>query len=212
MRFLLCFVILTLSSALCFAAMGEAEVLALQAEWANLQYNTQDHAAQEAGFAQLAAKAQALGARNPGAAEPLIWQGIALASQAQQHNDTGGIRLAEQGRDALLKALAVNSTALKGAAYVTLGALYYKVPGWPLGFGDTAKAREYLKQALTANPDSIDAHYFYGDYLYQKKLYAEAAEELQKAVDAPKQPGSAVADQGRREDAGRMLAKIKRRR
>lgn len=194
------------------AAVTENQILDLQAKWATLQYATTDKDKQERGFAALAEESEALATKNPESAEPLIWKGIALASQAQQHNDTGGIKLAERGRDALLKAIQINPNAMKGAAYITLGALYYKVPGWPLGFGDAAKAREALKKAFSANPDSVDAHYFYGDFLYQKKQYADAAEELQKAIEAPKQPGSPIADQGRRENAREILAKVKRRR
>ena len=47
---------------------------------------------------------------------------------------------------------------LDGSAYNSLGVLYYKVPGWPVGFGDKAKARELLQKALAINPKGIDAN------------------------------------------------------
>jgi Tfp pilus assembly protein PilF len=49
------------------------------------------------------------------------------------------------------------------------GALYYQVPGWPIGFGDKDKANELLKKALALNPDGIDPNYFYGDFLLKEK-------------------------------------------
>ena len=48
---------------------------------------------------------------------------------------------------------------MDGAAYTSLGALYYQVPGWPLGFGDDAAARTMLRKGLAIDPDGIDANY-----------------------------------------------------
>ena len=64
---------------------------------------------------------------------------------------------------------------LDGSIYTSLGSLYAKAPGWPLSFGDRKKAKAYLEQALTINPDGIDPNFFYGDYLFRKGDYAEAA-------------------------------------
>lgn len=59
---------------------------------------------------------------------------------------------------------------LEGSALTSLGALYYKVPGWPVAFGDKEKAEQLLKQALTVNPNGIDANYFYGDFCCKKAV------------------------------------------
>ncbi len=59
---------------------------------------------------------------------------------------------------------------LEGSALTSLGTLYYKVPGWPVAFGDKEKAEQLLKQALTVNPNGIDANYFYGDFCYKKAV------------------------------------------
>ena len=48
----------------------------------------------------------------------------------------------------------------------SLGTLYYKVPGWPIGFGSDKKAREYLAKALDLNPTGIDPNYFMGEFLF----------------------------------------------
>ena len=44
---------------------------------------------------------------------------------------------------------------------------YYKAPGWPLGFGEHAKAKELLLTALASNPREIDPNFFYGEYLVE---------------------------------------------
>ena len=58
--------------------------------------------------------------------------------------------------DLLLAAEKINPAALNGSAYNSLGSLYAKVPGWPIGFGDKAKASvNYQKLvALAANADA----------------------------------------------------------
>lgn len=99
----------------------------------------------------------------PERAEPLVWEGIVLASWAGAKGGLGALKLAKQARDQLLRAEQIDPSALNGSVYTSLGSLYYQVPGWPLGFGDDDKAREYLEKALTMNPDGIDPNFFYGD-------------------------------------------------
>lgn len=49
-----------------------------------------------------------------------------------------------------------------------------KVPGSPIGFGDDAKARQLLQQALALDPNGLDANYFWGDVLYDQGAKAGA--------------------------------------
>ena len=98
---------------------------------------------------------------------------------------------------------------LDGSAYNSLGVLYYKVPGWPIGFGDKDKARELLQQALAINPQGIDPNYFYAEYLVETKHADEAVPYLERALQAPPRPGRNVADAGRREEARALLARIR---
>ena len=77
-------------------------------------------------------------------------------------------------KNLLLQAEKIDSNALNGSIYTSLGSLYYKVPGWPIGFGDNSKALIYLKKALQINPNGIDANYFYakGKLLEAFELYS----------------------------------------
>ena len=79
----------------------------------------------------------------------------------------------------------MDGTALDGSAYNSLGVLYYKVPGWPIGFGDKNKARELLQKALSINPRGIDPNFFYGEYLVETKRPEEAVPYLERALQAP---------------------------
>jgi tetratricopeptide (TPR) repeat protein len=184
------------------------ELLQFQQQWAHVNYELP--ADQRAvAFEQLATQEEALVQHYPGRAEPLIWHGILLSAEAGAKGGLGGLSLAKQARDQLLAAEKIDPAALQGSAETSLGTLYYKVPGWPLGFGDDAKAEAYLNKALQVNPDGIDPNYFYADFLYGKHRYPEAMQALRKAMAAPPRPNRAVADKGRRQEIQALMAKVR---
>ena len=73
-------------------------------------------------------------------------------------------------------AIQLDGKALDGSAYNSLGVLYYKVPGWPVGFGDKKRAKELLEQALALNPKGIDPNFFYGEYLENARVTLEGTD------------------------------------
>jgi cytochrome c-type biogenesis protein CcmH/NrfG len=89
---------------------------------------------------------------------------------------------------------------------MSLGVLYYEVPGSPIGFGDKAKAKMLLKQALAVDPNGLDANYFYGDFLLDQGDKAGAKSYLQKALRAPHDPSRPAWDAGRRREVQALLA------
>jgi Tfp pilus assembly protein PilF len=118
------------------------------------------------------------------------------------------LSLAEAARDAASKAAEIDDKALDAGAYTALGALYYKVPGWPIGFGNDKKAREYLDQALAIAPTAVDVNYFYGDFMLEQGEKKKARAFLQKALQAPARPGRADEDAGRKLEIQADLAKL----
>ena len=176
--------------------------------WAKVSYQTPE-AGREAAFAPLITQAQQLAQAYPGRAEPLIWQAIVLASAAKAEGGLGGLSKAKEARDCLLAAEKINPAALNGSVYNSLGSLYAKVPGWPLGFGDKKKAQAYFEKALALNPNGIDPHYFYADLLADQGEYAKAADHLKRALAAPARPGREDADAGRRQEALHLLETLR---
>jgi tetratricopeptide (TPR) repeat protein len=138
----------------------------------------------------------------------LIWSAIVKSSYAGAKGGLGALSLVKEAKKELEKAISQDPNALDGSAYTSLGTLYYQVPGWPVGFGDTDKAEELLKKALTMNPTGIDPNFFYGDFLLEQGRKAEARQYLQKALAAPAREGRAVADQGRRAEIKARLEKL----
>lgn len=177
--------------------------------WARVSYQTPD-AEKEAAFRTLIANAQHVSLVFPGKAEPLIWQAIILSSAAKAEGGLGALGKVKQARDLLLSAERINPTALNGSIYNSLGSLYAKVPGWPIGFGDKKKAREYFDKALAINPDGIDPNYFYADLLADQGDYARAAEHLKRALAAPPRAGREDADAGRRQEVMQMLDALRK--
>lgn len=175
----------------------EAELAALQHDWAKANYNTpKDN--QEAAFKTLTEQAHQFSEKHQNAPEALIWEAISNAGYAKAKGGIGALKYAEKARDLLLAAEKANPDALQGSAYTSLGSLYYKVPGWPIGFGDKKKAKAYLEKALKINPTGIDPNFFYADFLSTQGESAKAIEFYKKALEAPARPGREDADAGRR--------------
>ena len=186
----------------------DAELLAIQQTWAVVNYET-PAASREAEFAKLESRAEAFAKAHPDRAEPLVWTGIVQSSHAGAKGGLGALGLAKKARRSLESALALDPQVLGGSAYTSLGALYSKVPGFPLGFGNKDKAQELLRKALSFNPDGIDPNYFYAEYLYEQGRYAESMQHLQQAGRAAPRAGRELADQGRRGEIAALSAKVK---
>ena len=181
-----------------------AGVHELQDAWAEIMYQGAPDAREHA-LESLAEQARQEIAGHPDDPELLIWRGIIVSTYAGEHGGIGALSLAKEARDSLEHALEISPTALDGSAYTSLGSLYYKVPRWPIGFGDKKKARALLEKAVSLNPDGIDPNYFYGDFLLEQGEYAKAREYLEKALAAPPRPGREDADQGRRTEVQQAL-------
>ncbi len=178
-------------------------------EWAVIKYRTPEKQ-QEARYRALAQQAHKLAEAHPGRAEPLIWEGIALSSEAGAKGGIGALSLAKAARDKLEQAIKRDERALKGSAWTSLGTLYYKVPGWPIGFGDKARAEEMLNKSLAINPDGIDPNFFRGEYLFERERYGEALKSLETALHAPARPGRELADSGRHQEILALIAKVRK--
>ena len=206
---------LVLSAALFLGALGStlaaadpgAEITALQERWAEVNYQLEGKT-QLTAFEALVQEADNVAAHNPDSAAALIWSGIIKSSFAGAKGGLGAMKLAKASKSDLEHAMEIDATALQGSAYTSLGTLYFKVPGWPVGFGDDEKAEELLLKALTLNPDGIDPNYFYGDFLLGQKRYEEAEKALLKAQTAPRRPNRPLADAGRQEEIKLALLKV----
>jgi len=186
----------------------DSDVMRINNAWAHIRYQVRDKNAQYNQLAALEKEAHQVTARYPGKSEPLLWEGIVVSEEAARASTLKQLGLATRARDILAKAYSINPRVADGGAAMSLGVLYYKVPGWPIGFGSTAKARHYFQQALAQDPRGLDNNFFYGDFLSQEGNKASAKQYLQRALQAPANPDRPVWDAGRRAEVKALLAKL----
>jgi len=196
----------TLPSAASAQTVAE-DVATLRNGWAHISYEVRGSSTQTTQLGRLASTANAALARHPNQAEILLWQGIIVSEQANRANIFHQLSLATRARDILARAYAINPRVADGGAAMSLGVLYYKVPGSPIGFGDTERARRLLREALALDPNGLDANYFYGDFLLDQGDAANARTYLQRALRAPHDTTRPVWDAGRRREVQALLAR-----
>lgn len=165
----------------------DTEITALAKRWAAVKYLATDSNVGSK-MATVGKDAEALVRKYPGRVEPLIWLGIITSERASLTWGLSALDLATKARDILVKAHRLDPVALDAGATTSLGVLYYRVPGFPLGWGDKDKARTLLKQAVTDAPNGRDAHYFYADFLYEQGEYREAEKVIKRGLTLPAHP------------------------
>jgi tetratricopeptide (TPR) repeat protein len=183
---------------------------AIQQEWAVANYETKDEKTRGEAFALLIEHAKAFREQHPRHAEALAWEGIVLSTYAGEVSPMSAMKYAKAARTALEGAEKLDATALAGGIYASLGALYSKVPGGIIGFGDDELAARYFQKALAVSPDSIDNNYFYGEFLLDQGDYGRARMVLEHALAAPPITDRPVFDSGRRQEIRTLLAVAER--
>lgn len=196
------------SSAVWAVTPMDQAVADLQHEWESIRYQS-PVAEKNQRWERLANKAKQLSLLHPAQAEPLIWEGIVLSSWAGDKGGLGALSLVKEAKVLYEKALILNPKAMEGSAYNSLGVLYYKVPGWPIGFGDHDKARALLETALGINPKGIDPNFFYGEYWLEQHRPDQAVIYLERALAAAPRPGRHIADTGRKEEIRALLRTLR---
>jgi tetratricopeptide (TPR) repeat protein len=178
---------------------------AVQNEWAIAKYQTTDKSARSDAFLAVVKHAAELSAQHPDRAEALAWEGIVLSTYAGEVSAMSAMKYAKAARASLEKAEALDATALDGGVYASLGALYSKVPGGIIGFGDDKLAAQYFEKALAVDADNIDNNFFYGEFLLDQGDYARARAVLEHALAAPPVAARPVFDAGRRAEIRGLL-------
>lgn len=176
------------------------EINNIESQWASIYYG-QNTADQRKHYPLLIAKTQKLLQTHPASVELMIWQGIIISSNAAYESPFAALESINKAKKLLNLAIKKQPNALEGAAFVALGTLYYMTPGWPVSFGDQEKAEILLKKALEINPLSIDANYFYGDYLLSKGELKQASKFFMLALEAPSRISQSYADSQLKKEA-----------
>jgi tetratricopeptide (TPR) repeat protein len=188
------------------------EVRRLQTKWEAIKFGVPEGDDQTNQMNALGEDADSVAARFPDMPEALIWDGIITSERASMASPLYALGLAKRARDILEQVYNLDPARLDAGATTSLGVLYYRVPGFPIGFGDKARARQLLEQAVRLAPKGLDAWYFYGDFLYTQNELPKATEALQHALKLPQHPDRPLWDKNRRLVIEELLAKIEAKR
>ena len=186
----------------------DAAVRQIDDRWAHITYQVTDKDERLKEIDALSHDADLVVIKYPDQVEPLLWQGIVVSEEAGMASVFDQLGLARRARDILQKAMQIDPQGAKGAVAMSLGVLYYRVPGFPIAFGNDTKARSLLQIGLKMDPDGMDANFFYGDFLLTQDDYADAQKYLTHALAAPFNPARPVWEAGRRAEIEALLTKI----
>lgn len=186
------------SSALAADDPLASEVKQIQIKWETIKFTVPEGDKQTDQMNALGTEADAMAAKYPDRVEALIWDGIITSERASMVNPISALSLANHARDTLEKAYKINPTILDAGAPTSLGVLYYRVPGFPVAFGDKTKARKLLEQATASAPNGLDAWYFYGDFLLAQGEYRKAQDAFTHALTIPVHADRPLWDENRR--------------
>ena len=187
-----------------------ADLAAIEHEFDVANFEAKDETTRAGAFEALVQHAADLSKKYPDRVEAVAWEGIVLSTYAGEVGAMSAMKYAKAARAALLKAESMDPEALNGGLYASLGALYSKVPGGLIGFGDDELAAEYFTKALQVDPNNIDSNFFYGEFLVDQGDYAEAITVLDRALKAPTIEARPAFDSGRRAEIRELLATAQR--
>ncbi len=122
------------------------EINHIESQWARIYYN-QNTVQKKRGYPLLLKRIKKLSEKNPEAVEPLIWEALVIATNAEFESPFTALDSINTAKTLLEKTIQQNPNSLDGAAHVILGTLYYLTPGWPISFGDQKKPSDYSKKA-----------------------------------------------------------------
>lgn len=199
-------VIFTASWAFC--SEDTLDLSEIKHNWANAKYHLRGDAQHQA-LGHLVKRLESLHEAHPQSSEVTLWYGVVLSTYATTDSGLSALKSVNQAKKMLESVIATNSGLERGLAYGVLGTLYHKVPKWPVGFRDQNKARKYLEQNVSMYPESIDANFYYADFLKSQKDYQAAEKYYQAGLQASKRPGYELADEGRRKEITQSLAEIR---
>lgn len=195
-------------SSLTLAGAPDADVVNLRTQWAKAKFET-PRGNQLAALEKVISEADALNNQYPGDPRVMVWYATALSSYAQLKGGMGVLPRVKKARALLEDALTKQPRVENGFGYGVIGAMYARVPGWPVAFGDKKKARAFLQAAVKIDPNGSDSNYYYGDFLADNGEFAEAKKHLDIAKNAPIRKGYEIQDKGRKTEIAASLAKLK---
>ncbi|OHD56075.1 MAG: hypothetical protein A2Y33_01365 [Spirochaetes bacterium GWF1_51_8] len=120
---------------------------------------------------------------NPKGFEGFYQFGVCLGSWAEMH----GVGEQLGAVDKIIKAceMAIKLEPNNSDAYLLIGRVYHKAPGWPISCGDINKAADYYTKAMKIGSKNRTLYRFYAECLIDQGKKAEAKAMIDKGLALP---------------------------
>ncbi len=203
----LAFILILLSTKVSSAPLDNS-ITDLRQDWAVAKYET-PRKQQDDVFMSLIQRGEQLVQKNPNSAAAHLWLGTINATYASVKGGMGALKYAKAAKAHLEKSIALDQTVEKGLAHSVIGALYARLPGWPIAFGDKKLAERHFLSGIQMDPRGRDSNYYYGDFLAESGHKEAADHHLTMARKAKSRKGYEVQDKGRLREINESFAKIR---
>ncbi len=138
------------------------------------------------------------------------WLGVLYGLYGQNKGILKSLSLVEPIKKTMAEVIKRDPGFEDGGAYMVVGRLYFKVPGF-FG-GDNDKAIENLKTALKYGPKRWLTYVYLAEVLMDEGEYDQAEELLNKALEGQCQPYQIVVCDLWKKDAQELMAKLQQKR
>jgi tetratricopeptide (TPR) repeat protein len=143
----------------------------------------------------------------PNRPEGHMWLAANMGALAESFGLRQGLKYRGEIKNELLTVLRLDPAYEQGSADRALGRWYYRVPG--LFGGSDEKSEEYLRRALTYNPNSTASLYFLAETLIALKRKPEAKQTLERVLSAPIDPKWGAEDRDFKAKAKKLIETLK---
>lgn len=141
-------------------------------------------------FATAVAYAERAVETHPGGVDGRYWHALTLGRLGETQGVLRSLSVVSEMRRELETVLELAPD--HAGAHFALGMLYYRLPGWPLSFGDNNRALEYMTAAVELAPDNTTYRLGLAELLLDMRRRDEAIALLEAILEMPLTPGEPV--------------------
>lgn len=114
----------------------------------------------------------------------LYWKAVAMGKLGEEGSIINALRMTRPMEQLFMRVIALDEKFDNAGAHKALGRMYYKLPGFPISFGNKEKALFHLKRAHTLFPNDIITRAFYAEVLLDMGRVQEARKHAEFILGA----------------------------
>ncbi|MDR4517677.1 MAG: TRAP transporter TatT component family protein [Nitrosomonas sp.] len=115
----------------------------------------------------------------------LYWKAVAMGKSSEESGIVNALRMTRPMEQLFLRVIELDEHYDNAGAHKALGRMYYKLPGFPISFGNKEKALFHLKRAHTLFPNDIITRAFYAEVLLDMGRVQEARKHAEFILGFP---------------------------